>query len=442
MFLSAQTRNILLLERLENTIHSIATEEVLTFISLAQTGYNPRVLIFSMAKDASPDIPLAILTEHTFGIKCVAFSPDSRYLASLGSMNDGFLYIWAINTKNGSARLHSSNKCTSNVRHIAWMGRSLVSYGTHSLNCTYVTLTNDFSVGTRHIKVWRIEDPGAISPSKQKLFDSLVQTVPPNLAAPRTLPGRNCLLGVLVEATFTCIARISDDKALVCSEKGDICLLDDSDGAQRLNKVAHAGFGINCVAVDPDGKHAWVGGKNGSIRCAIIRHSELKLKLNSSSAITLRDIVSPKTPPGSPPRSRLPLLPAGFRPVHLVAIAGMAGHLLTVDSSHSIRVLNLDTVDGVATPKSKAQELPAHRDAVMGVRLLPQPNSFDAMFFTWSVGGVVLFWKLDGTSMGETNIELEQLLANDEEVPNELKVVQASQRADFFVSGDKYGVLR
>ncbi|KAI9777339.1 MAG: hypothetical protein M1839_008947 [Geoglossum umbratile] len=352
-------------------------------------------------------MPLAILTEHTFGIKCVAFSPDSRYLASLGSMNDGFLYIWAINPKNGSARLHSSNKCTSNVRHIAWMGRSLVS------------------VGTRHVKVWRIEDPGAISPSKQKLFDSLVQIASTNLAAPRTLPGRNCLLGVLVEATFTCIARISDDKALVCSEKGDICLLDDSDGAQRLHRVAHAGFGINCVAVDPDRKHAWVGGKNGSIR-----------------AIVLRDVVSPKTPPGSPSRSGSPLLPAGCKPAHLVAIAGMAGHLLTVDSSHSIKVLDLGTTDGVLAPKSKAQELPAHRDAVMGVKLLPQPNSFGATFFTWSIGGVVLFWKLDGTSMGEMNIELEQLLANDEEVPNELKVVQASQRADFLVSGDKYGVLR
>jgi WD40 repeat protein len=139
VFLSARMRNILLLGRLDNTIHTIISRKVLTFTSLAQTGYNPRVLVFSMAKDASPDMPLAILTEHTFGIKCVAFSPDSRYLASLGSMNDGFLYIWAINPKNGSARLHSSNKCTSNVRHIAWMGRSLVSYGTRSLKCTYMT---------------------------------------------------------------------------------------------------------------------------------------------------------------------------------------------------------------------------------------------------------------------------------------------------------------
>ncbi|KAH0544820.1 hypothetical protein FGG08_001049 [Glutinoglossum americanum] len=306
----------------------------------------------------------------------------------------------------------------------------------------YAMLTN-VSVGTRHIKVWRIEDPVAISPSKQKLFDGLLQSVPSNTAAPRTLPGRNCLLGALVEATFTCIARISEDKALVCSEKGDICLLDDSDGIQRLSKVAHAGFGINCVAVDPDGRFAWVGGKNGSIRCAIMRYPESKIKLNASRVVILSEFVSPKTPPGSPTsRSGSPLLPTGCKPVHLVAMAGIAGNLLTVDSNHSIKLLNLDTVDGVPMPKSKAQELPAHRDAVMGVKLLPQPNSFDATFFTWSVGGVVLFWKLDGTSMGEMNVELEQLLANDEEIPNELKVVQASQRADFFVSGDKYGVLR
>ncbi|KAH0565221.1 hypothetical protein GP486_001382 [Trichoglossum hirsutum] len=413
------------------------------YLAVGETGYNPRVLIFSMAKDASSDIPLTVLTEHTFGIKCVAFSPDSRYLASLGCMNDGFLYIWVINSKNGSARLHSSNKCTSNIRHIAWMGRNLVSYGNHSSKCMYMMLTIDISVGTRHIKVWRIEEPSAISPSKQKIFDVLVQAVPANPATPRTLPGRNCLLGALVEATFTCIAIISEDKALVCSEKGDICLLDDRDGAQRLHKVAHAGFGVNCVAVDPGGKYAWVGGKNGSIRCATTLSSESMTKLSASRAVILSEVLSPKTPPESPSsRSGSPLLPIGCKPVHLVAIASISGFLLTVDSNHSIQVLNLDTVDGIPMPKSRVQQLPAHRDAVMGVKLLPRLNSFGATFYTWSAGGIVLFWKLDGSSVGEMNIELEQLLANDEEIPNELKVVQASQRADFLVSGDKYGVLR
>lgn len=53
-----------------------------------QTGYNPRVLIFSMSRDVPSDMPIAVMSEHTFGVRDVAFSPCSRYLASIGTMNE------------------------------------------------------------------------------------------------------------------------------------------------------------------------------------------------------------------------------------------------------------------------------------------------------------------------------------------------------------------
>ena len=81
------------------------------------------MLIFSTS-EASPmtDTPLTALNEHTFGVRAVAFSPNSQYLASLGAANDGFLYIWAINGKNGTATLHACNKCTSTIQQVTWMG--------------------------------------------------------------------------------------------------------------------------------------------------------------------------------------------------------------------------------------------------------------------------------------------------------------------------------
>lgn len=94
-------------------------------MTLPQTGYKPRVLIFSVSEtNPMSDTPLTALAEHTFGVCAVAFSPDSRYLASLGATNDGFLYIWAINGKNGMATLHACNKCTSPVQQITWMGNN------------------------------------------------------------------------------------------------------------------------------------------------------------------------------------------------------------------------------------------------------------------------------------------------------------------------------
>lgn len=102
------------------------------FADCSKTGYNPRVLIFSAAKDSPPDIPLSILNEHTVGVRGLAFSANSQYLATLGDVNDGFLFVWSINLKNGSAKLHSTNKCTAFVRDMCWMGRTLITY---ALDC-------------------------------------------------------------------------------------------------------------------------------------------------------------------------------------------------------------------------------------------------------------------------------------------------------------------
>ena len=107
------------------------------------------------------------------------------------------------------------------------------------------------SVGTRHVKVWRIDDPNAAArtpkarPSEIPLLSSSTH---------KTLHGRNCLLETLLEATFTSVVAVAPSKAIVASDKGDICLIDDSDGAQRFTKVADAGFAVTSMAVDARGR--------------------------------------------------------------------------------------------------------------------------------------------------------------------------------------------
>lgn len=381
------------------------------FIAVGETGYSPRVLIFSL--QASSDQPISILNEHTFGVRAVAFSPDGRYLASLGNVNDGFLYVWAVNLVTGVARLHSSNKCTSFVKGMVWMGMNLIT------------------VGTRHVKVWRLDDAASFSPNKQRVGTEGTQmSRPSELLSVKTLLGRNSLLGALGDATFTCLAAISDRAAIICSDRGDICLLDDDDG-QRLMRVGQSGFPITCLAVDFEVKVVRLGGRAGMTK--ILALDEL---LRSSTPARSTPPLDPDVEPTSPSIS------PSLGPSCLVALSFIDDVLVAVNSQHSIRLFHKEE----ALPHTSASPLTAHHDAVQGVGLVPpqveraESPLASSSFFTWSASGDVLFWDLEGRRQHSLAVEVEQFLG-DGEIENQCLVVRASKSASFFVGGDKYGML-
>ncbi|KAK8174240.1 hypothetical protein IWX90DRAFT_413607 [Phyllosticta citrichinensis] len=372
------------------------------FLAVGETGYKPRVLVFSTSPDAPPDVPITSMAEHAFGVRAVAFSPDSRYLASLGSANDGFLYIWAINTRTGAAILHSSNKCTNHINRIAWIGKSLVV------------------VGTRHAKVWRVDEGEHPAHAKPRQGDVNVFSS----AFHKTLQGRNCVLGSLVESNFTSVTPISSSMAVVSTDRGDICLLDDSDRNQRLYRVATVPFGVSALATDDNGL-LHVGGFNG----------ELKI-------FEIKKLTDVSTPPPSPTaRSESPSSPSlrSSDVPYVVSIAPTSGLLVTVDSRRAIRLVQVDIDEEHSYITNTVQQLPAQGEGVLGVHSLPFPNSFDASFVTWSADGVVKFWSPDGLIKGDIVVPLEQIEGCEE--PNELKKVRSAPQASFIAAGDKYGVL-
>ncbi|KAF2470553.1 WD40 repeat-like protein [Lindgomyces ingoldianus] len=374
------------------------------FLAIGETGYKPRVLIFSTASDAPSDTPLTSLSDHTFGVRCVAFSPDSQYLASLGSSNDGFLYIWNINSRTGAATLHSSNKCTSNINRMAWMGSSLIT------------------VGTRHVKVWRVEDPNStprMSRPRQSDVSFLLSS-----STHKTLPGRNCLLESLLEANFTSVVAVAPSKSIVASDKGDICLIDDTEGSQRFTKVAEAGFSVSSMAVDSKGRLHLASSQGG-------------LK-----TLAIKEMIGVLTPPPSPPpRVQSPVVSLTTNSIQVEAITPLIDHLVTVDSQRSIRLSHLCSADDESLVGDVVQKLPAHGDSVLGVAALTQPNAIDASFYTWSAGGSVLFWSQEGVCKDSLQITLEQIEGSEADL-NELKTVRVSVGASYIVTGDKYGVLR
>ncbi|KAF2090423.1 WD40 repeat-like protein [Saccharata proteae CBS 121410] len=375
------------------------------YLAIGETGYRPRVLIFSTAPNAPSDTPLTSISDHTFGVQCVAFSPDSQYLASLGAPNDGFLYIWSINPRTGSAQLHASNKCTNHVNKIAWLGNSLIA------------------VGTRHCKVWRVDDANA----------NHSKTRPSDVASPfnnRTLPGRNCLLGSLLEANFTSVVPVTPTKAIISSDRGHICLLDDSDKSQKFYMVAHAKFPVTSMAADSNGL-LHISGFNGDM-----------------TSMSIAELIAAKSPPASPTGSNSSHRsdsPSGGLvygdATYMIAMGTICDLLVTLDSRHAIRLMKLGGSTGDSCSRTLLQQLPAHGEAVMGVRPVSSPNMFNASFYTWSAGGTVLFWSQDGANKGRLQVPVDQLADGSDE-PNELRVARVSSNAAFLVSGDRYGVLR
>ncbi|KAI8934797.1 hypothetical protein NX059_008482 [Plenodomus lindquistii] len=371
------------------------------FLAVGETGYKPRVLIFSTARDAPSDTPLTSLSDHTFGVNCVAFSPDSRYLASLGSANDGFLHVWSINARTGAATLFASNKCVSHINRMAWMGNRLIT------------------VGTRHVKVWKIEEhTGAIRMKTRQSDLSFLSS-----AMHKTLPGRNCILDGLRDATFTSVVPIASNRAIVASDKGEICLLDDSGSEHRFSKLTDAGFPVSAMAVDVKGR-LHIGGNHGGLKTLFVD-----------------DIVKTMTPPPSPPpRVESPTVTA-IGSNQIGAVGCLNDYVITVDSQRAIRLSHLCAVDDEAVVGDMLHMLPAHGDAVLGVNAgLAESNTLNASYYTWAADGTVIFWS-EGTSTGSLQIPLEQLDGPDA-IVNELRTARVLSDGSFLITGDKYGVLR
>lgn len=367
-------------------------------LAVGETGYKPRVLVFSLAEKSLGDSPISSMCEHTFGVQAVAFSPDSKYLASLGTVNDGFLYIWSIDER-GTPSLTASNKCTTNVRQMSWMGCNLIT------------------VGLRFIKVWRPNDlPASVNENSERGYGLYNRQHKP-------LAGRNTLLGDLLEATFTCVTAFSETKAIICTDGGDVCILDDQDKNQRLIRVANVVFSITAVCLGP---HAQViiTGLDGSIEV---------LDLDKLS----KAFVPPNTPPGSLGKS----LTRPSSCCYFVAVGSIGDAIVTVDNAHGIQLRQIAPTRQTDDSTHTTQELPAHSDAVLGVRALTEPNDQGIAFVSWSANGTVIFWSTECEAKATIHVPMDQI-TDMYNVLNELKTVVALPDVSHAITGDKYGVLR
>lgn len=237
-------------------------------------------------------------------------------------------------------------------------------------------------------------------------------------------------MGALIDATFTAAVALSDFQAVLCTAQGDVCLLDDTNQAQRLKTVAKCEFPIECVTVDHEHGLVWFAGQSGTLRS--ISLDDL-LESNISLSISAN----------SPPNCTT-LLANTDKRSDVLAIGIIRNRIISIGADRYIQIRTAtETASKGSHLAPVSKSLPAHDSAVLGVRsLLPKARPEGPDFMTFSKKGSVMFWMLDGTCTNRIEIPLDQSLGADDGAANELRSVMPLLPDDSLVSGDRNGVVR
>ncbi|KAH3671842.1 hypothetical protein OGAPHI_000028 [Ogataea philodendri] len=226
------------------SINCIAISPDKRLLAVGEVGYQPRILIYSLARNCSCR-PIHIIQEHQFGINSLCFSSDSKKLCSLGLVNDGFLIVWKFVNKRFV--FAGSNKCSSIVNKLFWHDDYIIT------------------LGLRHIKVWR-ED---------------------SVRTSTILKGRNVLLKNFLNSSFIDIDCLNFSELLVASDQGDLGLMNLDDESIVLRKIYQLPSDTNQFRIDHAHENLVVGGKDLKI-----------IPLNEIFTAPLNDTIRPT--PSSP----------------------------------------------------------------------------------------------------------------------------------------------
>lgn len=381
------------------------------WLAVGETGYNPRVLLFSTAEDASSEIPTSIVCDHTYGVRCVAFSPDMKYLATLGNFNDGFLFIWSLNQKTGQLTLHSANKCTTTVSDMTWCGNNLVT------------------VGTRHVKLWHLTEPQKRSPVRQPRFRR--SEILPSSPGPTPLSGRNCLLGSMVDSTFTSVLPIDATVFILGTETGHLCLVDTSQAILELKVLKKFDISITSIAYLEENQRLLLGTSLGLLNEDL---NDLRKNQSTKEAKTSLGGSQHKPHRVSAVRRSLGFLSPTSR--HVTAVGTMKEQTVTLDSEGSLQIQQNQSDEGQEQPI-----FAAHNSIIQGVQSLPSQAGLGD-FFTWSKNAEIKFWDVKGNLLNRETLDLGQPEGDSGNFENELNRMLFAGQFSGFVAGDRFGMLK
>ncbi|XP_061650331.1 mitogen-activated protein kinase-binding protein 1 isoform X3 [Phyllopteryx taeniolatus] len=130
------------------TITTLAFSSDGKHVVTGESGHVPAVRVWEVASG----VQVAALQEHKYGVACVAFSPDMKYIVSVGYPHDMMVHVW-----NWKVR-HSSSDLDKGLRYTKG---AVVAANKVSSKVTAVSFSHDSSyfvtAGNRHVKFWYLD---------------------------------------------------------------------------------------------------------------------------------------------------------------------------------------------------------------------------------------------------------------------------------------------
>ncbi|KAG1693677.1 hypothetical protein DVH05_023079 [Phytophthora capsici] len=287
------------------------------FLAIGEKGYLPAITIW----DGTDGTLCAELQRHQYGVACMAFSQDGRFLLSAGLVHDQHLYAWELKKKDTARRLE-----------VVAVGCAFVE--DKILDADYCQAGNFFvTVGEKHFKYWFLDNSGSF------LVTGLTVNELPELQH------RDATVNAKTSATFTgvgCGYGSCELKTFAVTLDGTLCCFGASGILERL--VSLESKCGNAISVTES--YVAVGGSSGVVRLFNPSTLEYRTTLPFPPAFGAANLkITPAQPSVLYPTD-------AFRYPAVIATRITGSHVIVFYSDRSIFIYSTEDPDVVTTERS------------------------------------------------------------------------------------------
>jgi len=360
LFNPRKSRQTHIINPSKKTITTVGWSEDGRYLVTGECGHTPSVRVWDIQEKQC----IAEFPGHKYGVNCVAFAPNNKYIVSVGSQHDMIVNVWDWRSNVKVA----SNKVSTKVKAI-----SFAENGSY-----FVT------AGNRHIKFWYLEYSRAGSGKYKE---------------PVPLMGRSAILGEQRNNYFcdvACGRGEMGDSTYAITKSGLLC---EFNNRRLLDKwVELRTTSANCLSVGEE--LIFIGCADGIVRCFSPQTLQFVttlprthyLGVDVSAGLTISHMAN------HPQNAQYPDACA-------ISYDEQNGRVSVVYNDHSLYIWDVKDVKKVG----KSYSFLYHSACIWGLEMYQSPVDGGApvlppgSFITCGSDDTIRVWNLDHNMMGNTN---------------------------------------